>query len=55
MAHIARKRFGQHFLSDGGIIDAIVQEIAPQPGDAMVEIGPAWRRSPSRWWSGSGA
>jgi len=40
MAHIARKRFGQHFLSDGGIIDAIVREIAPQPGDAMVEIGP---------------
>ena len=38
--HIARKRFGQHFLSDGGIIDAIVQCIAPQPGDAMVEIGP---------------
>src|SRR3954447_13217740 len=38
--HIARKRFGQHFLSDGGIIDAIVHEIAPQPGDAMVEIGP---------------
>ncbi|MEJ8821909.1 16S rRNA (adenine(1518)-N(6)/adenine(1519)-N(6))-dimethyltransferase RsmA [Variovorax humicola] len=40
MKHIARKRFGQHFLSDGGIIDAIVQAIAPQPGDAMVEIGP---------------
>jgi 16S rRNA (adenine1518-N6/adenine1519-N6)-dimethyltransferase len=40
MAHIARKRFGQHFLSDGGIIEAIVHEIAPQPGDAMVEIGP---------------
>jgi 16S rRNA (adenine1518-N6/adenine1519-N6)-dimethyltransferase len=38
--HIARKRFGQHFLSDGGIIDAIVDGIAPQPGDAMVEIGP---------------
>lgn len=38
--HIARKRFGQHFLSDAGIIDAIVREIAPQPGDAMVEIGP---------------
>ena len=38
--HIARKRFGQHFLSDGGIIDGIVQAIAPQPGDAMVEIGP---------------
>jgi 16S rRNA (adenine1518-N6/adenine1519-N6)-dimethyltransferase len=38
--HIARKRFGQHFLSDGGVIDAIVRAIAPQPGDAMVEIGP---------------
>ncbi|MET0207756.1 MAG: 16S rRNA (adenine(1518)-N(6)/adenine(1519)-N(6))-dimethyltransferase RsmA [Burkholderiaceae bacterium] len=38
--HVARKRFGQHFLSDAGIIDAIVREIAPQPGDAMVEIGP---------------
>jgi 16S rRNA (adenine1518-N6/adenine1519-N6)-dimethyltransferase len=40
MKHIARKRFGQHFLSDGGIIDAIVQAIAPQPGQRMVEIGP---------------
>ena len=40
MRHIARKRFGQHFLSDGGIIDAIVREIAPKPGDRMVEIGP---------------
>ena len=40
MKHIPRKRFGQHFLSDAGIIDAIVREIAPQPGDAMVEIGP---------------
>jgi len=38
--HIARKRFGQHFLADVGIIDAIVREIAPRPGDAMVEIGP---------------
>ena len=40
MKHHARKRFGQHFLSDTGIIDAIVQAIAPQPGQAMVEIGP---------------
>ena len=38
--HIARKRFGQHFLSDPGVIDAIVRAIAPRPGDAMVEIGP---------------
>ncbi len=38
--HIARKRFGQHFLVDAGIIDAIVRAIAPRPGQAMVEIGP---------------
>ncbi len=40
MKHIARKRFGQHFLSDGGIIDGIVDAIHPQPGQRMVEIGP---------------
>jgi len=39
-AHRPRKRFGQHFLSDPGIIDAIVQAIDPQPGDTVVEIGP---------------
>ncbi len=40
MKHIPRKRFGQHFLSDAGIIDAIVDAIDPQQGQAMVEIGP---------------
>ncbi len=40
MKHIARKRFGQHFLTDGGIIDAIVRAIDPRPGQPMVEIGP---------------
>ena len=40
MKHIARKRFGQHFLTDAVIIGAIVDAIAPQPGEAMVEIGP---------------
>jgi 16S rRNA (adenine1518-N6/adenine1519-N6)-dimethyltransferase len=38
--HRARKRFGQHFLSDRGIIAAIVDAIAPVPGEYMVEIGP---------------
>jgi 16S rRNA (adenine1518-N6/adenine1519-N6)-dimethyltransferase len=38
--HIARKRFGQHFLSDGGIIQSIVDAIHPLPGQPMVEIGP---------------
>src|SRR3990167_9474261 len=40
MKHIARKRFGQHFLTDQSVIDAIVREIAPLPEDRMVEIGP---------------
>ena len=40
MKHIARKRFGQHFLSDRTIIEDIVHAIAPQPGEPMVEIGP---------------
>ena len=40
MKHVARKRFGQHFLTDGAIIDAIVDVIDPQPGQALVEIGP---------------
>jgi 16S rRNA (adenine1518-N6/adenine1519-N6)-dimethyltransferase len=38
--HIARKRFGQHFLSDALTIEAIVRAIAPQAGQSMVEIGP---------------
>jgi 16S rRNA (adenine1518-N6/adenine1519-N6)-dimethyltransferase len=40
LKHIARKRFGQHFLTDGAIIESIVDAINPQPNDPMVEIGP---------------
>jgi 16S rRNA (adenine1518-N6/adenine1519-N6)-dimethyltransferase len=40
LKHIARKRFGQHFLADLGVIGAIVDAIDPQPGQALVEIGP---------------
>lgn len=40
MAHQARKRFGQHFLTDLAVIDNIVRAINPQPEDFMVEIGP---------------
>ncbi|MFN5096041.1 16S rRNA (adenine(1518)-N(6)/adenine(1519)-N(6))-dimethyltransferase RsmA [Limnohabitans sp.] len=40
MKHIARKRFGQHFLTDDAIIDGIVQAIDPLAGQCMVEIGP---------------
>ena len=35
-----RKRFGQHFLTDPGVIHAIVNEISPGPADVLVEIGP---------------
>ncbi len=40
MAHKARKRFGQNFLHDKGIIQRIVSNIRPLPQDHMVEIGP---------------
>jgi 16S rRNA (adenine1518-N6/adenine1519-N6)-dimethyltransferase len=40
VAHQARKRFGQHFLVDDGIIYSIVRAIEPEPQDALVEIGP---------------
>jgi 16S rRNA (adenine1518-N6/adenine1519-N6)-dimethyltransferase len=38
--HIARKRFGQHFLTDSAVLHRIVEAIDPRPGQAVVEIGP---------------
>jgi len=38
--HRARKRFGQHFLSDPGVIDAIIRAVHPTRDDIIVEIGP---------------
>ena len=38
--HHARKRFGQNFLVDDGVIHAIVAAIDPKPDDVLVEIGP---------------
>ena len=38
--HQARKRFGQNFLVDDGVIHAIVAAIDPKPDDVLVEIGP---------------
>jgi 16S rRNA (adenine1518-N6/adenine1519-N6)-dimethyltransferase len=40
MKHNPRRRFGQNFLVDSGIINAIVSAIDPQRGDTVVEIGP---------------
>lgn len=46
MAHQARKRFGQHFLIDRNVIDAIVHAVLDEAGvdssvpNQLVEIGP---------------
>ena len=39
-AHVARKRFGQNFLHDPGILRRIVESIAPRPEQTLIEIGP---------------
>ena len=38
--HKARKRFGQNFLTDQGIINSIVRSINAKASDRLVEIGP---------------
>ena len=38
--HQARKRFGQHFLTDSGVIERIIRHINPKPDDNVIEIGP---------------
>jgi 16S rRNA (adenine1518-N6/adenine1519-N6)-dimethyltransferase len=53
--HIARKRFGQHFLADDGVIDGIVDAIDPRPGQALVEIGPGLGALTSRCCERCGA
>ncbi len=40
LAHSARKRFGQNFLIDSRVIDAILASINSSPSDSVVEIGP---------------
>jgi 16S rRNA (adenine1518-N6/adenine1519-N6)-dimethyltransferase len=37
---IARKRFGQHFLRDGQVIERILAVFAAKPEDNVIEIGP---------------
>ncbi|MCB1654432.1 MAG: 16S rRNA (adenine(1518)-N(6)/adenine(1519)-N(6))-dimethyltransferase, partial [Pseudomonadales bacterium] len=38
--HKARKRFGQNFLHDAGVIDRILRAINAKPTDRLLEIGP---------------
>ncbi|MGD8347399.1 MAG: 16S rRNA (adenine(1518)-N(6)/adenine(1519)-N(6))-dimethyltransferase RsmA, partial [Lysobacterales bacterium] len=40
MRHQARKRFGQNFLTDPGIVERIIDAISPGTGQQIVEIGP---------------
>ena len=40
MKHVARKRFGQNFLTDNHVLGNIIDAIGPRRGEAMVEIGP---------------
>ncbi|MDN7136160.1 16S rRNA (adenine(1518)-N(6)/adenine(1519)-N(6))-dimethyltransferase RsmA [Pseudidiomarina terrestris] len=40
LGHRARKRFGQNFLHDTFVIDAIVDAINPQKDEQLLEIGP---------------
>ena len=40
MKHRPRKRFGQNFLHDQGVIGRLVATIAPRPGETFIEIGP---------------
>jgi 16S rRNA (adenine1518-N6/adenine1519-N6)-dimethyltransferase len=40
MKHRPRKRFGQNFLHDPGVIQRILQVVDPRPGERLVEIGP---------------
>ena len=40
MKHIAKKRFGQNFLIDQGVIASLIDAISPKADDLMVEIGP---------------
>ena len=40
MPHQPRKRFGQNFLRDESVIEAIARAVAPGCGEHLVEIGP---------------
>jgi 16S rRNA (adenine1518-N6/adenine1519-N6)-dimethyltransferase len=39
-SHRPRKRFGQHFLHERGVLEKIIAAVAPARDDLFVEIGP---------------
>ena len=40
MKHVAKKRFGQNFLTDQGVISSLIDAINPKENQVIVEIGP---------------
>jgi 16S rRNA (adenine1518-N6/adenine1519-N6)-dimethyltransferase len=38
--HVPRKRFGQNFLEDQGVVGQIMQAVGPRTGERFIEIGP---------------
>lgn len=40
MKHVPRKRFGQHFLADQGVISGILAAVSLRPDEHIAEIGP---------------
>lgn len=40
MKHVAKKRFGQNFLTDQSIISSLIAAINPKPEEIIIEIGP---------------
>ena len=40
MRSVRRRRFGQHFLTDEGVLDRMLDLVRPAPGDRILEIGP---------------
>ncbi|HEX4857345.1 MAG TPA: 16S rRNA (adenine(1518)-N(6)/adenine(1519)-N(6))-dimethyltransferase RsmA [Limnobacter sp.] len=40
MKHLAKKQFGQHFLTDQSVLSNLIGEMRPRPDDTLVEIGP---------------
>ncbi len=39
MKVISKRRYGQHFLRDTGVLDRIVRLISPTPEDVLIEVG----------------
>lgn len=40
LGHKARRRFGQNFLTDAWLCDALIAAVDPKPFDIVIEIGP---------------